>query len=147
MRKAGKSRRFLVAALIGFSLISVGCYELLSYFAHVLGIYSMNYRYDSSGSSSYTKKIQFNSDGTLTALDPASILGGDNPTTSTWSQDKDKLSMNFAGPIVGGAMTSSFIGTLKDRKGEAIENGTWSATYTSFGHTYSMTGTWNAIKD
>jgi len=82
----------------------------------------------------------------LTAQAKEVLFGGSNPTKGTWSQDKDKVQMNFAGTDSGYPVTSTLTGTLKDKSAKEITGGTWNSTYQIGSTTYPDSGTWTATK-
>lgn len=145
MRFARNKKTLIVFALGVLSFVTVGCNIFYASFETLIGIYRLTIKYDDF-ESVLTKRIQINANGTITVLDHEGILGGDIPTTASMTQDKDKVRLNFAGPIPGGAVSSVFNGTLKDNNGSSIGDGTWQATYTGE-DAFTVTGTWTAIRE
>ena len=145
MPLARKKGKVIVLAFLALSILIVACDESID-FTIITGIYRITLKYDSGGTA-FTLRIHFNSNGTVTVLTPSSLMGGNSPTTSTWSQNNENITMNFAGPTAAGTTSSQFTGKLQDEGGTQIGLGNWKATFTEGGQSTTFTGTWSGIKE
>lgn len=147
MIRIPKSRSVMPILAFALCLASVGCpYFLESYFATVAGKYGITYMY-TGYPSTHNNVLNINKDGTLRAETAEPLFGGTNPAKGTWSQDKDKVHMEFAGTDGSYPVQSTFDGVLKDKDGKEIKDGTWSHTYQIGSTSYPYSGTWTAIKN